>query len=93
MRKSPRRDRRRSLAKRVATFTANFIPAEEGGYTVEVPALPGCVTEGDTFEAAEANVRDAIQSYVASLIAHGEPVPTDQATVVTQITVQLPRSV
>ncbi len=35
-------------------YTALFEPAEEGGYTVTVPALPGCITGGDTFEEAQA---------------------------------------
>lgn len=51
---------------------------EEGGYTVTVPALPGCVTQGETLEEAIAMARDAIQLYVESLRAHGEPVPEER---------------
>lgn len=51
---------------------------EEGGYTVTVPALPGCVTQGETLEEAIAMARDAIQLYVVSLRAHGEPVPEER---------------
>ncbi|WP_074382485.1 type II toxin-antitoxin system HicB family antitoxin [Phormidesmis priestleyi] len=36
--------------------------AEEGGYWAEVPALPGCVTEGDKIEGVVANLQDAIES-------------------------------
>ncbi|MEY3866358.1 MAG: hypothetical protein RLZZ338_249 [Cyanobacteriota bacterium] len=36
-------------------------PAEEGGYWAEVPALPGCITEGDTLEEVMINLKDAIQ--------------------------------
>ncbi|MEE9278421.1 MAG: type II toxin-antitoxin system HicB family antitoxin [Dehalococcoidia bacterium] len=50
---------------------------EEGGYTVTVPALPGCVTEGDTLEDALSNVRDAIRLYLDDLEAGGEPAPPD----------------
>jgi len=32
----------------------------EGGYTISVPSLPGCISEGNTFEEAEANIREAI---------------------------------
>lgn len=39
-------------------------PAEEGGYTVYVPALPGCISEGDTFEEAIANIKEAIELYL-----------------------------
>jgi predicted RNase H-like HicB family nuclease len=50
-------------------------PAEEGGYIVSCPALPGCVTQGETEEEALEMIRDAIEGYIESLHAHGEPVP------------------
>jgi len=49
-------------------------PSDEGGYTVIVPALPGCVTEGDSREEALANVKEAIRLYL-------EPVEDDQGFV------------
>ena len=39
-------------------------PSDEGGFTVFVPALPGCVSEGDTREEALANIREAIELYL-----------------------------
>ncbi|MBV9389901.1 MAG: type II toxin-antitoxin system HicB family antitoxin [Chroococcidiopsidaceae cyanobacterium CP_BM_ER_R8_30] len=39
-------------------------PAEEGGYWAEVPALPGCITEGDTLEEVMANLKDAIEGWL-----------------------------
>jgi predicted RNase H-like HicB family nuclease len=39
-------------------------PSDEGGYTVYAPALPGCVSEGDTREEALANIREAIELYL-----------------------------
>ena len=39
-------------------------PAEEGGYWAEVPALPGCVSEGDTFEDTLANIREAAEGWM-----------------------------
>jgi predicted RNase H-like HicB family nuclease len=39
-------------------------PSDEGGYTVFVPALPGCVSEGETREEALANIREAIELYL-----------------------------
>ena len=39
-------------------------PAEEGGYWAEVPALPGCITEGDTMEEVINNLQDAIQGWL-----------------------------
>lgn len=38
-------------------------PSEDGGYTVYVPALPGCISEGDTVEDALANIEEAIALY------------------------------
>ena len=51
---------------------------EKGGYTVTVPALPGCVTQGETIEEAIAMAKDAIRLYVEALIAEGEPVPQER---------------
>ncbi len=45
-------------------------PSEDGGYTVYVPSLPGCISEGDTIEEALANIREAIELYL-------EPVEDD----------------
>jgi predicted RNase H-like HicB family nuclease len=39
-------------------------PAEEGGYWAEVPALPGCITEGDTMDEVLANLQDAIEGWL-----------------------------
>lgn len=39
-------------------------PAAEGGYWAEVPALPGCITEGDTMEEVMANLKDAIEGWL-----------------------------
>lgn len=50
---------------------------EEGGYSVTVPALPGCVTQGETIEEAIAMAKDAIALYIESLVADGEPVPEE----------------
>ena len=46
-------------------------PSDDGGYTVVVPALPGCISEGDTKEEALKNIREAIELYL-------EPVDDDQ---------------
>lgn len=60
------------------SFTVLFEPAEEGGYVVTCPALPGLVTEGDTLDDARANARDAIQGYLDSLAKDGQPLPADK---------------
>lgn len=60
----------------MARFLVYIEPAEEGGYIVSAPALPGCVTQGETREEALAMIRDAIRGYIASLRKHGEPLPS-----------------
>lgn len=39
-------------------------PSDEGGFTVYVPSLPGCISEGDTMEEALANIQEAIELYL-----------------------------
>ncbi len=51
--------------------------SESGGYTVTVPSLPGCLSEGDTVDEALANIRDAIDLFIEDMIADGEEVPED----------------
>jgi antitoxin HicB len=50
---------------------------EVGGFTVIVPSLPGCISEGDTEAEALANIKEAIDLHIESMIAHGEDVPED----------------
>jgi predicted RNase H-like HicB family nuclease len=50
-------------------------PQEEGGYTVYVPALPGCVSQGETVEEAMDNVKEAITVYLESFKARGIDLP------------------
>lgn len=57
---------KKNLRKQVYNYTVIFEPAEEGGYVVHVPALPGCATQGNTFEEAEAMAKDAIEIYCQS---------------------------
>ncbi len=52
---------------------------DDGGYTAIVPTLPGCISEGDTREEALANIKEAIELHIESMIAHGEDVPEDVA--------------
>ena len=59
-------------------YTVLYEPAEEGGYVVTCPALPGLVTEGDTLEEARAMAQDAIRTYLESLIKDNLPIPGDK---------------
>ena len=49
----------------------------DGGYVASVPALPGCVSQGDTRQEAMDNIREAIELYVEDCRDAGDPVPTD----------------
>ncbi len=60
---------------------------EDGGYTVTVPALPGCISEGDTVEEALANISDAIALFLESMQSHGEPAPKEVATIIATVEV------
>ncbi len=50
---------------------------EEGSYTVTVPLLSGCITEGDTWEEAIANAKEAIAGYIGALKDLGKPIPLE----------------
>ncbi|WP_456327719.1 type II toxin-antitoxin system HicB family antitoxin [Archaeoglobus sp.] len=62
----------------------------EGGYTVIVPALPGCVTYGETIEEAIKMAKEAIELYVESLKAHNEEVPSDDETLEVVVSIANP---
>lgn len=53
--------------------------AEEGGFWAEVPALPGCISEGDTLEELKANIREAIEGCLAVGNERGQPVLLDKS--------------
>ncbi|NOT63363.1 MAG: type II toxin-antitoxin system HicB family antitoxin [Acidobacteria bacterium] len=65
-------------------FTVVFTPAEEGGYTVTCPVLPGLVTEGDTLREAREMAREAITGYLEVLMKHGQPLPEKKSRVRTE---------
>lgn len=76
------RNRNRRPSRPPTVYKALFDPQPEGGYTVTVPSLPGCISEGDTFEEALANIKEAMALYVESLAADGLPVPPESRLVV-----------
>ncbi len=61
----------------VKNYTVIFEPEESGGYIARVPALPGCVTEGETLEEARAMAIDAIQGYIECLRERNLPIPEE----------------
>jgi len=71
------------------TFTMIFEPAEEGGYIVTCPALPGLVTEGDTLEEARLMAEDALRGYLASLLEDGQAIPPNKVPIAEPIEIAL----
>jgi predicted RNase H-like HicB family nuclease len=57
------------------TYLAVFEPAEEGGYVVRFPSLPGIVTEGETLDEARAMATDLLTGYLELLRERGKPLP------------------
>ncbi len=48
---------------------------EDGVFVVEIPSLPGCISQGNTRSEALKNIKEAIELYLESLNEHGEPIP------------------
>ena len=57
-------------------------PGEDGYFVVEVPSLPGCISQGKTREEALANIEEAISLYIEVLEERGENIPDDKVEVV-----------
>jgi predicted RNase H-like HicB family nuclease len=58
-------------------YTVVLQTESDGGYVATVPALPGCISEGDNRDQALANIREAIELYVEDCRDAGDPVPTE----------------
>ncbi|MDO5314970.1 MAG: type II toxin-antitoxin system HicB family antitoxin [bacterium] len=59
------------------TYRINLRKEEEGGYTVFVPSLPGCITYGETVDEAIDMAKEAIELYIEELQDRGESIPDD----------------
>ena len=58
-------------------YTALLQQESDGGYVGTVPALPGCVSQGDSRQEALHNIKEAIELYLEDVIAAGQPAPND----------------
>jgi predicted RNase H-like HicB family nuclease len=66
---------RKTLKRTVRQYTAVFESDPDiGGYTVTIPALPGCISEGDTFEAALKNIQEAARLYLEVMSEKGKSI-------------------
>ena len=72
-------------------YTAAFEPAEEGGYIVTFPAIPGLATQGETLVEARAMAADCLRAYLESLRKDGEPLPYEapEGLITEKLTVEL----
>jgi len=78
--------------KKIYNFTAIFEPAEEGGYVVYIPAIPGCATQGETFEEAEMMAKDAIEGCLEVLNDLNEEIPFESdKVIITKIPAEVSR--
>lgn len=66
---------------------ACVIEKDEGGYVAYCPQLQGCYTQGETYEDAMANLRDAIRLHIEDRLAEKEPVPTAEEINLTSVEV------
>jgi len=58
------------MPKKIRSYVVDLVPSDEGGYTVVVPALPGCISYGETTAEATRNAREAIELHLENLAAH-----------------------
>lgn len=68
-------------------YTVLVHPAEEGGYWTEVPALPGCFSQGETIEEALKNTKDAIETHIEALREEGQEVSGDNGLIIGRVNV------
>ena len=76
------------LPMKTLSYRITLRKGSEGGYTVLVPALPGCVTYGKSMEEAIEMAKDAIRGYVESLIEDGEEIPLEEDLIECRLTVE-----
>lgn len=63
---------------KVFNYTVRVHAAEEGGFWAEVPALPGCFTQGETLDEVRTMAKDAIEGYLAVLTERGKQIPVEE---------------
>lgn len=68
-------------------YTIIIHPAEEGGFWVEVPTLPGCFSQGESIEEAMRNVKEAIDLHIECLKEDNEPVPIENDLIISRVQV------
>jgi predicted RNase H-like HicB family nuclease len=68
-------------------YTVILFREDDGGFSAVVPALPGCVSQGDSRPETMRNIREAIELYLEELRAAGEAIPSEVAREIVEISV------
>lgn len=79
------------FTEKILKFNVVFQPEPEGGYTVIVPSLRGCVTYGKTLDEARTMSIDAIQGFISCLQEDGEEIPSDEKSFFTTLDFKFPQ--
>jgi len=84
------RKTKKKIKKEIFNYTVIFEPAEEGGFVVYVPSLPGCHTQGETLDEAYRMAQDAIYGYIKTLRELKEEIPKEaESSVVAKIPIKI----
>ena len=67
-------------------FHIRFRKAEEGGYIVSIPEMPGCVTQAESFGEGLEMIKDALEGLLHVALEHGDPIPEQLQDLVDELT-------
>lgn len=70
-------------------YTVLIYQSEEGGFWVEVPALPGCYSQGETIEEAMENIKEAIEAHILALKEDREEIPIEETFFIGRVKVEV----
>lgn len=68
-------------------YTVVIHQAEEGGFWAEVPALPGCYSQGETIEETIRNIKEAIETHIVVLKEERQEIPTEEEFIIGRVKV------
>ncbi len=71
------------------SYTVIVEPAEEGGFIARVPALLGCMTQGETLDEVSANIEEAIEGYIECLQEDNKAIPNDVSPMIKIISLNI----
>ena len=63
---------------KILNYSVKIHAAEEGGFWAEVPALPGCFTQGETLDEVRVMAKEAIEGFLEMLVRHGKDIPVEE---------------